>query len=235
MDPYSLLFDQQALFPATGVRLWPMLFLFVAFGVLGESGASLRAAEPLALAGLVQETTAAFSAEALRGWTVVDGNWEPSPIAEQGSNGWIVVQKAVQNPFNVLVMPGPAYADVDVSVRFKPLSGQEDASGGIVFRFDRGSYYVIRANALEDNFRLYSFDGSRHQLASAHVVPPSLGAWHDLRVIAVGERIQGYLDGRLVLDAHDGQFKAGRVGLWTKADSVTAFQALRLRGVVASN
>jgi hypothetical protein len=122
---------------------------------------------------------------------------------------------------------------VDVSMRFRPMSGRVDASGGIVFRFEDGRYYVIRANALEDNFRLYYYDRGRHQIASAGVAAPALGQWHTVRVVAVGDRIQGYLDGKLRIDHRDPRFRTGRVGLWTKADSVTAFDDLTIRGVPA--
>ena len=98
-------------------------------------------------------------------------------------------------------------------MKFDPLSGKEDASGGIVFRFTDGKYYVVRANALEGNFRLYSYDRGRRQLASATVKPPALGQWHTLRVVAVGDHIQGWLDGALLLDHRDARFKSGRVGL----------------------
>ena len=79
---------------------------------------------------------------------------------------------------------------VDVSVRFKPMAGREDASGGIVFRCAEGRYYVVRANALENNVRLYYYDRGRHQLATARVQPPALGQWHTLRVVAVGDHMQ---------------------------------------------
>jgi hypothetical protein len=122
--------------------------------------------------------------------------------------------------------------DVDISVRFKPMAGREDASGGIVFRFAEGHYYVVRANALENNFRLYSYDRGRHQLATANVQPPALGQWHTIRVVAVGDHIQAYLNGALLLEHRDSRYRAGQVGLWTKADSITAF-ASRPIGVSA--
>ena len=125
---------------------------------------------------------------------------------------------------------GP-YTDLDVSMKFKPISGREDASGGIVFRFNDGKYYVVRANALEDNLRLYYYDRGRRQLASARVKAPALGQWHTVRVVAVGEHIQAWLDGTRYLDHRDARSAAGRVGLWTKADSVTAFDDLTIRGV----
>jgi hypothetical protein len=63
------------------------------------------------------------------------------------------------------------------------------------------------------------------------VTPPHLGQWHTIRVVAVGDHIQGYLDGTLRLDHRDARYRAGRVGLWTKADSVTAFDDLIVRGL----
>ncbi|HEY3064747.1 MAG TPA: hypothetical protein VGL09_03095 [Methylomirabilota bacterium] len=63
------------------------------------------------------------------------------------------------------------------------------------------------------------------------MTPPHLGQWHTIRVVAVGDHIQGYLDGTLRLDHRDARYRAGRVGLWTKADSVTAFDDLIVRGL----
>src|SRR5207245_9747537 len=105
-----------------------------------------------------------------------------------------------RNAFNVIVAPPGPYTDVDVSMKFKPISGQEDASGGIVFRFADGKYYVVRANALEDNFRLYYYDRGRRQLATASVKAPALGQWHTVRVVAVGDHMQACLTGTCSLD-----------------------------------
>jgi hypothetical protein len=158
-------------------------------------------------------------------------DFEPGNLEGLTTIERVLVQRAVKNAFDVLVAPGGPYTDVDVSVRFKPISGREDASGGIVFRFADGRYYVVRANALENNVRLYYYNGSRHQLASAKVQPPALGQWHTLRVVAVGDHIQASLDGQRLLDHRDARFRAGQVGLWTKADSITAFDDLVVRGV----
>jgi len=67
----------------------------------------------------------------------------------------VLVQREVRNEFNVIVAPPGPYTAGDVSVKLKPMAGKEDASGGIVFRFADEKYYVVRANALENNFRLY--------------------------------------------------------------------------------
>ena len=172
-----------------------------------------------------------FERAGLDGWQTVDGRWTVEDVAGAPSGRRALVQRETRKAFDVVVAPAGPYTDVDVTVRFKPMSGREDASGGIVFRFDDGRYYVIRANALEDNVRLYYFDRGRHQLASARVTPPALGQWHTLRVVAVGDRIQGYLNGAMLLDHRDTRYRSGRVGLWTKADSVTAFDDLVIRGV----
>ena len=161
----------------------------------------------------------------LEGWETVTGKWDIKDVPG-ASQGKALVQRATDNAFNVIVAPGGPYTDVDVSVRFKPISGSEDASGGLIFRFSDGRYYVVRANALEDNFNLYYYDRSRHQITGAHVKAPALGQWHKLRVAAKGDHIQGWLNEQLLIDRRDSRFTSGQVGLWTKADSVTAFDNL---------
>jgi hypothetical protein len=178
----------------------------------------------------VPEETLDFDTQGIAGWTTVDGQWAVEQMPGAPSGKKVLVQRATKNAFNVIVAPGGPYGDVDVSMKFKPIAGREDASGGIVFRFTDGTYYVVRANALEDNFRLYSYDRGRRQLATATVKPPALGQWHTVRVVAVADHMQAWLDGKLYLDHRDERFKSGRVGLWTKADSVTAFDSLAIRG-----
>src|SRR6266850_900227 len=174
-----------------------------------------------------------FEVKGIEGWTTVDGQWAVEDMDGAPSGKRVLVQRATKSSFNVIVAPPGPYKDVDVMMNFKPIAGREDASGGIVFRFTDGKYYVVRANALEDNFRLYSYDKGRRQLANANVKRPALGQWHTLRLGAVGDRMQAWLDGARLLDHRDTRFKSGRIGLWTKADSVTAFDDLTIRGVSA--
>jgi hypothetical protein len=171
-----------------------------------------------------------FEQKSLDGWKTIEGQWSVEEIAGAPSGKRVLMLRPQGRDFNVIVAPGGPYSDVDVSVRFKPISGKEDASGGVVFRFTDGKYYVVRANALEDNFRFYYYDRARHQLATATVKPPALGQWHTLRVVAVGDLVQAYLNGKLLLNHRDSRFRSGRVGLWTKADSVTAFDDLEING-----
>ncbi len=113
-----------------------------------------------------------FAQKGIEGWTVIKGRWGVEEISGAPSGKRVLIQHATENAFNVILAPGGPYMDVDVSVRFKPISGREDASGGIVFRFSQGRYYVVRANALEDSFRLYYYHHRRDQLATARVEPP---------------------------------------------------------------
>jgi Domain of Unknown Function (DUF1080) len=162
----------------------------------------------------------------LDGWETMSGRWSTEEVAGASQRGRALVQRATDNEYNVIVAPGGPHSNVSVSVRFKPMSGQEDASGGIVFRFSEGRYYLVRANALEDNFRFYYYDGGRRMITSADVKAPALGQWHKLRVSANRDRVQGWLNDQPLIDQRDARFSAGRIGLWTKADSITAFDDL---------
>ena len=199
-------------------------------GVIRRAPAAAAQAE-ITLPGNPPEQKFDFETKGIEGWTTVNGQWAVEGMAGAPSGKKVLVQRATKNEFNVIVAPVRPFTDVDVSMKFRPLSGREDASGGIVFRFTDGKYYLIRANALEDNFRLYSYDRGRRQLASASVKAPPLGQWHLVRVVAVGDHIQGWLNGSLLLDHRDSRFRSGQVGLWTKADSITAFDDLAIRGV----
>ena len=194
-------------------------------------GRPALATPELAVPSTLPVETLDFDKTAIDGWTTVEGKWvvEDMPGAPSGSR--VLVQRAVKNQFNVILTPLGPYSDIDVSMKFKPISGKEDASGGIVFRFSQGRYYVVRANALEDNVRLYFYDRDRRQIATKNVKAPPLGQWHTLRVVTVEDRMQAWLNGQLCLEHRDARLKSGRVGLWTKADSVTAFDDLTIRGV----
>ena len=198
-------------------------------GLSLQSNLSTASAAEIKLPSDMQTERFDFEHGNIQGWTTVDGRWSVEEVTAAPGGKRLLVQRAIKNAFNVIVAPGGPYTDIDVSVRFRPISGREDASGGIVFRFSEGRYYVVRANALENNFRLYYYDRARHQLASANVKPPTLGQWHTLRVVAVGDQIQAYLNGELLLDHRDSRYRSGQIGLWTKSDSVTAFDDLEIK------
>jgi hypothetical protein len=162
----------------------------------------------------------------LDGWTVVSGKWAIEDVPGEWAGGRALIQLAQGNGFNVIVAPGGPYGNVEVSVRFRLIFGSTDATAGIVFRFAEGRYYLIRADAVADNLNLYYYDRGRRQIAGANVNAPAIDQWHKLRISAVGDRIQGWLNDQAVIDERDRRFAAGRIGLWTNADSMTAFDDL---------
>ena len=161
-------------------------------------------------------------------WKFVTGQW----VRRASGDRQVLAQTKETQPWAVALLEDQKFGDVDVSVRFRPVSGKEDASGGIIVRAkDERNYLLVRANALENNFRLYAIvNGKRSTLASAKVTEPKLGTWHTIRVVAKGPKIQAYLDDALHLDHEDKTFTGGWVGLWTKADSVTEFVDLQITG-----
>jgi len=172
-----------------------------------------------------------FSTENAK-WKFVAGRWTRRPSGGRQ----VLAQVAETQPWAVAILEDQKFENLDVTVRFRPISGKEDASGGIIFRAKDGrNYLLVRANALENNFRLYTIvNGKRSTIASKTVSEPTLGEWHRIRVVAKGPKIQAYLDDALLLDHDDkSTLRAGWVGLWTKADSVTEFADLEVIGTPA--
>lgn len=135
--------------------------------------------------------------------------------------------------FNLCVADAPSLTDVEVSVSFKAMKGEKDQGGGIVWRYqDANNYYIARVNPLEDNLRAYKVvDGKRSkEFQNAEVKVPT-GEWHTLRVKMTGDHIECFLDGKKHLDVKDDAIvKAGKVGLWTKADAQTHFDQFVVSG-----
>jgi len=158
-------------------------------------------------------------------WQFPVGRWE----WRSDSGTPILAQTEAVSMYAVALATKQRWRDVDVSMRFRALSGNIDASGGIVFRaIDERNYYVVRANCLEDNFRLYTVVGGvRRQIAGVTVPKPAMQQWQNVRVVVVDDQIQAYLNGKLLIEHHDTTFRDGYVGLWTKADSVTEFADMR--------
>jgi hypothetical protein len=136
-----------------------------------------------------------------------------------------VLQQSGSGTFPWCVKKDASLADGFVGVKFKAISGREDQAGGVVWRWKDGdNYYVARANALENNVSLYYTSQGRRNTLEYVDAPVRAGAWHTLRVEFAGTRIRVALNGTWYIDLMDGHITgAGAVGLWTKADSVTAF------------
>jgi hypothetical protein len=176
------------------------------------------------------------STELPTGWKV-EGTNQRGPLAT-----WqIVSDKTAPSGENTLTLVAPNHdsggtfnlfwtGDVQflngtIEVNFKALKGEEDQGGGVIWRAqDKDNYYIARFNPLEDNFRIYSVhEGNRKTLASAKIAFPA-GEWHSLKIVQQGNRFQGYLNGKEILEGESDLFlQSGGVGLWTKADAVTSF------------
>jgi hypothetical protein len=165
------------------------------------------------------------------------GTWV---VQAEGTNHYLAqtTADATRSRFLVAVVSDISSADVDVSVRFRPVSGRVDQAAGLVWRYqDEDNYYLVRANALENNVVLYKVErgrrtdlplkGAGRTYGKAAEVPR--GQWSTLRVVAAGPRFEVSLNGVNLYDVEDATFTAaGRVGVWTKADSVTHFDDLTI-------
>lgn len=160
-------------------------------------------------------------------WKVVADESAPS------KSGLVLAQTAAgpSRLFNLCVAENGRYRDVEVRVAFKAVRGKEDQGGGVVWRYqDADNYYVARMNPLESNYRVYKVvSGKRTQLGTQEDLKVPAGEWHVLKIKHVGEHIECWLDGKKHLDVKDKTFpKAGKLGLWTKADAQTHFDDLRV-------
>lgn len=150
-------------------------------------------------------------------WTVESDDDAPSPPN--------VLKQSGRGDFPWCVRRDVSLADGYVEAKFKPLAGREDQAGGVVWRWKDGdTYYVARANALENNVSLYHTQSGRRTTIKYVEAPVASGRWHILRVEFTGKRIRVSLDGKIHIDLQDAHIEGpGSVGVWTKADSVTAF------------
>ncbi len=140
--------------------------------------------------------------------------------------------------YPVAVFDAIAVADVDLSVKYKPVSGSVDMAAGLVWRYqDADNYYIVRANALEDNVVLYKVEKGRRIDLPVKGKGRSYGApsavpkaqWSTLRIVAAGNLFTVYNNGVELYQVEDATItKAGKVGVWTKADSVTYFDDLTI-------
>lgn len=158
-----------------------------------------------------------------RGAVVFGGIWAVRVEPDAPSPPHALCQTGTAE-FPALVLGNAVYTDVALSARFKAISGREDRAAGLIFRVqDKDDYYILRANALENNVNIYVYARGRRHLLKEGSVPIESGRWQALRAEVSGPRIRGFLNDRLVVEATDSAYKNGKIGLWTKSDSVTCF------------
>ncbi len=172
------------------------------------------------------------------GWSVsLTGRGKMCSWSIKSDNGnKVLAQTSSETPdyrLNIITNNTLSYKDVEISVRFKAVKGDGDQGGGPVWRYvDENNYYVVRANPLENNYRLYKVvNGRRIQLKSANI-RMTAGKWYYLKIVMKGNNIQCYFNGKPKLQATDNTLKnAGKIGLWTKSDAVTWFDELSIKEV----
>jgi hypothetical protein len=192
----------------------------------------------------VADSTVRFETDAVgatpKGWTATKtGRGEPKWTIEQDQTApskLRIVKQSGQATYPLLLKDDTDIKDGFIEMKFKAVAGSEDRAAGLVWRArDANNYYVVRANALEDNVVLYkTVDGVRSALdivgrKGGYGIDVSVPAnqWHGLRVDFNGSRFKVRYNGKQLFEVDDSTFSdAGKVGLWTKADSVTLFDEI---------
>lgn len=163
------------------------------------------------------------------------GRWIVKKTQHSPSADNIVIQNrpdATDYRFPMLIVDGVSYKDCMVFVKFRAEGGKVNQAGGLVFRYkDNNNYYVLRADVLENNVRLYKvLNGKQMQMSSKNIgVTPK--EWHLLKVVCKGDKIQCFFENTKVLEVSDDTFDSGSVGLWTKSDSYTIFDDLVMQEI----
>jgi len=173
-------------------------------------------------------------------------DFEFARTGQGGPSQWVVVddataasKRAIEQSstdrtdfrFPLAIYQPSTAKNVEVSLRFKPVAGRVDQAGGIAVRVTSpNDYYLVRANALEDNVRFYRIvKGRREQLMTANVRVAG-GTWHTLGLKAENDRFTITFNGKALYSASDRTFPAaGRIALWTKSDSVTRFDQITIQ------
>ncbi len=168
--------------------------------------------------------------------TGAPGRWVVRAASGAPSPGNVLAQVDADSTdfrFPVAVADAPSITDGRLSVRCRMISGKVDQACGLVFRYqDENNYYITRANALEDNVTLYFVKDGRRKKLTGWNGKVAANAWHTLALNVRGNKLQVEWNGMKVIETTDDTFaNTGKVGLWTKADSVTEFDDLRLEPI----
>jgi len=197
---------------------------------------------------VMAENLASFETDAVgaspKGWTAtLTGKGEPKWTVEHDETApskLKVVKQSGQATYPLLLKDDANIKDGFIEMRFKATAGSRDRAAGLVWRAkDANNYYVVRANALEDNVVLYkTVNGVRSALdivgrkgGYGIAAPVPANRWHSLRIDFKGIRFKVAYNGTQLFEVADSTFDdAGKVGLWTKADSVTLFDQITYGG-----
>ena len=149
----------------------------------------------------------------------------------EAHGGWALAETggdATDLRFPLCVSPEAGSRDFDASLRFKPVSGTRDKAAGLIFRAQNGSdYYVVKASALDNTVRLYRMLGGRRMQLASKEIEVKTGQWQTLRVAALVDRIEAWLDDKPLFGVNDRSLMhPGAIGVWSQADSLTYYGLL---------
>jgi hypothetical protein len=165
----------------------------------------------------------------LESTAVFSGTWGAQQEASTPSQPQSLCQTGVAE-FPAISLSDAVFSDVVLTASFKPISGRQDQAAGLIFRIqDKDNYYILRANALENNVNFSKYAGGRRSSLKEGRAQVLSGQWQELRVEAIGNTFRGFLNGQQVVEATDDTYQAGQIGLWTKADSLTCFDDIEAR------
>jgi hypothetical protein len=185
------------------------------------SGSELSWTFDDAAEGALPESAELLSQPAVGGWAIraeADTPSQPNALCQTGTA-----------EFPAIALNPAVHTDAVLTTRFKPISGAVDQAAGLLFRIqDADNYYILRANALENNVNFYRYVGGRRSLIKEGSAVVASGQWQELRAEITGTQFRGFLNGQLVVEATDDTYTSGRPGLWTKADSVTCFDDVQV-------
>jgi hypothetical protein len=158
-------------------------------------------------------------------WRLEDGAMVQSDCGCSGNATWDFV--TISNRFPLLVFNGPVFGDGTFTTAFNIESGHVDQYAGLAFRIvNQNNYYIVRASASEQSVTLARFNNGVRQVLASFPAPVQRGAGQTLTVQATGTEVTMLLDEQEVGKANDDGWQTGRVGLGTKADSITRFRGI---------
>ncbi|MBJ6725355.1 hypothetical protein [Geomesophilobacter sediminis] len=167
------------------------------------------------------------------GYYVSAGQWRVKGEATAPSPPNVLAQlgRSSTDTFNLTLVAGARYRDVELSVMLRPVGGEREPGGGVVWRAqDARNYYLASYDPLAGDFTLAKVHNFG-RVVLRRVATHSFSGWHALRVTMNGDRIECYLDGTRYLELRDQSFPAaGEVGLWTRGDAVTYFDDFAVTG-----
>jgi len=166
--------------------------------------------------------------------TVRGDKWETAPEASavsilddmfKGLPESVMDEVKAYYYFPLALVPASDFNGGTLSVEIQPVAGRLDQAGGIAYGMaSPDEYWVLRLNSREDNIILFQYIKAKRFTRHIHRVTIEKERWYRLSVRVAGKRMNALLDGHFLFEYDMPATVRGKVGLWSKADSVTGFR-----------